>query len=133
MILLVEDDSASRYALAQILRNKGYEVIEATDGNEAFRLFEKSHLDLVITDLRMPNQNGLVLIARIRVKWPNMPILLMSVFLSEAAGKLVAEGLAEFIHKPIEPEDLIATVQRCMKNGNCSPFQSPSLCRAGSI
>ncbi len=133
MIPLVEDDSASRYALARILRNKGYEVIEATDGNEAFRLFEKSHLDLVITDLRMPNQNGLVLIARIRVKWPNMPILLMSVFLSEAAGKLVAEGLAEFIHKPIEPEDLIATVQRCMKNGNCSPFQSPSLCRAGSI
>ncbi|HEV8723452.1 MAG TPA: response regulator [Candidatus Binatia bacterium] len=118
MILLVEDDSASRYALARILRNKGYEVIEATDGNEAFALFEKSHFDLVITDLKMPNQTGLVLIARIRVKWPNMPILLMSGFLSEAAGKLVAEGLAKFIHKPIEPEDLVATVQRLLRKSN---------------
>jgi DNA-binding response OmpR family regulator len=118
MILLVEDDSASRYALARILRNKGYDVIEATDGNEAFALFEKSHFDLVITDLKMPNQTGLVLIARIRVKWPNMPILLMSGLLSAAAGKLVTEGLAEFIHKPIEPEDLIATVQRLLRKSH---------------
>lgn len=117
MILLVEDHAESRYALAQILRQHGYDVTEATDGNQALALLQelllqKAHIDLIITDLRMPSETGLVLAAHIHVKWPHIPILLMSGYLSEAAGKLVSEGLAELIHKPFDPTDLIAAVRR---------------------
>jgi CheY-like chemotaxis protein len=120
MILLVEDEPASRYALAHTLRNHGYDVREAADGNEALGLIQelllqKSSIDLVITDLRMPNENGLVLAAHVHVKWPQVPMLLMSGYLSERAGKLVSEGFAEFIHKPIDPSALIAAVQRLLQ------------------
>jgi CheY-like chemotaxis protein len=119
MILLVEDEPASRYALGRVLRDHGYDVREAADGSEALALiqellFQKFSIDLVITDLRMPNDTGLVLAAHVRVKWPRIPILLMSGYLSEAAGKLVSEGLAEFISKPVDQPALIAAVQRLL-------------------
>jgi CheY-like chemotaxis protein len=117
MILLVEDHAESRYALARILRQHGYDTTEAADGNQALAvlqelLLQKVDVELIITDLRMPSETGLVLAAHIHSKWPHIPILLMSGYLSEAAGKLVSQGLAEFIHKPFKPAELIATVQR---------------------
>jgi CheY-like chemotaxis protein len=120
MILLVEDEPGSRYALARVLRGHGYDVREAADGNEALTLiqellFGKLSIDLVITDLRMPNETGLVLAAHIRGKWPRIPILLMSGYLSEEAGKLVSEGLAEFISKPVDQPALVAAVQRLLQ------------------
>jgi CheY-like chemotaxis protein len=120
MILLVEDEPGSRYALARVLRGHGYDVREAADGNEALTLiqellFGKLSIDLVITDLRMPNETGLVLAAHIRGKWPRIPILLMSGYLSEDAGKLVSEGLAEFISKPVDQPALVAAVQRLLQ------------------
>jgi CheY-like chemotaxis protein len=120
MILLVEDEPGARYALARVLRGHGYDVREAADGNEALTLiqellFGKLSIDLVITDLRMPNETGLVLAAHIRGKWPRIPILLMSGYLSEDAGKLVSEGLAEFISKPVDQLALVAAVQRLLQ------------------
>jgi DNA-binding NtrC family response regulator len=114
MILLVEDEAESRYALAHILRHHGYDVMEAADGNEALDLLAKSQFDLVITDLQMPNTSGLVLTAHIHVRWPELPVLLVSGHLSEAAGKLVSAGWAEFIHKPVDATVLIPTVERLL-------------------
>jgi CheY-like chemotaxis protein len=114
MILLVEDEAIARCAFAQALRSEGHEVMEAADGNEALTLLEKSHFDLVITDMVMPKPNGLTLITKIRAKWPGTPILLMSAYVSENAGKTILAGEAEFLHKPIEPATLITTVQRLL-------------------
>jgi two-component system response regulator HydG len=114
MILLVEDEPKSRYAVARILRRHDYEVAEAAGGNEALALLNKSHFDLIITDLKMPDQSGLVLLAHIRANWPQMPLIMMSGYLSEAAGKIVADGFSEFLRKPIDPPTLIATVRRLL-------------------
>jgi CheY-like chemotaxis protein len=94
MILLVEDEALARRAFAQILRFEGHEVMEAADGVEALILLEKYHFDLVITDLVMPNINGLSLIARIQVKWPKTAILLTSA----AAGSSGCLGWKAGIH-----------------------------------
>jgi DNA-binding NtrC family response regulator len=117
MILLVDDEPQLRYALARILRRHGYDVMEAANANEAIALLEKSPFDLVLTDLQMPGQSGLVLTARIRVKWPETPIIIMSGHLSEAAGKIVAQGWVEFIHKPIESSTLISTIRHLLELG----------------
>jgi CheY-like chemotaxis protein len=114
MILLVEDHAGSRYALARILRKEGHKVTEAADGNEALALLQKSRFALVVTDLLMPNQTGLVLLARIRVEWPHMPILLISGHLSPEAGKIISDGFTEFIRKPIDRAALIAAVERLL-------------------
>jgi CheY-like chemotaxis protein len=114
MILLVEDEAEARNAFAQILRNQGYVVMEAADGLEALNLLEQRHFDLVITDILMPNLNGFALVARIRVKWPNIPIVLTSAYLSQEAAKTMLNGSVDFIPKPIDPDVLMATVQRLL-------------------
>jgi two-component system OmpR family response regulator len=114
VILLVENEVIARYAFADALRREGHQVIEAEDGAQALSLFEKSHFDLVITDLIMPRINGFELIAQIRRKSPQMPILLISAYLSEEGGRIISDGSAEFLHKPVDSADLIAAVQRLL-------------------
>jgi CheY-like chemotaxis protein len=114
MILLVEDEAITRNAFADALRSEGQEVVEAADGIQALSLFGKSHVDLVITDLLMPRLNGFLLVAQIRATRPRMPILLISGYFSQDAGRIISSGSAEFMQKPIDPPDLIAAVQRLL-------------------
>ena len=121
MILFVEDESLSRRAFAQILRSKGYQVAEAQNGVEALEVLNtgtevltKKAFDLVITDLVLPGLHGVNLIHQIRARWPNMPIIVTSGYLSDGPGKVILEGFAEFIQKPIDPAVLIAAVRRLL-------------------
>jgi CheY-like chemotaxis protein len=111
VILLVEDEAITRNAFADALRREGQQVVEA-DGMQALSFLDEWHFDLVITDLVMPRLNGFELVAQIRSKWPRMPILLISAYISQEGGKIISDGSAEFMHKPIDPPNLIATVQR---------------------
>ena len=121
MILFVEDESLSRRAFAQILQNKGYQVAEAQNGVEALEILTtgtevltKKAFDLVITDLVLPGLHGVNLIHQIRARWPKMPIIVISGYLCETPGKVILEGFAEFIQKPIDPAALIAAVRRLL-------------------
>jgi DNA-binding response OmpR family regulator len=113
MILLVEDEPITRNAFADALRMEGEEVIQAADGIQALSLLDKSHVDLVITDLVMPKLTGFDLVGQIRSKWPHIPILIISAYISQDAEK-ISDGNAEFMYKPIDPPDLIATVRRLL-------------------
>jgi two-component system, cell cycle response regulator CpdR len=95
---------------------EGHQVIEAADGDQALSLLNKCPIDLVITDLVMPRLNGCELVAQIRSKRPHLPILLISGYVSQGGGKTIFAGSAEFLQKPIDPSDLIATVQRLLPN-----------------
>jgi two-component system, OmpR family, response regulator len=113
MILLVEDEAITRNAFADALRMEGEEVIQAADGIQALSLLDKSHVDLVITDLVMPKLTGFDLVGQIRSKWPQIPILIISAHISQDAER-ISDGNAEFMYKPINPPDLIATVRRLL-------------------
>jgi len=114
MILVVEDDIISARALTLILRTAGHEVMNSGDGTEALELLAKHRFELVITDLLMPKLNGLDLINTIRIKWPDVPLILMSGFLWQDAGKAIMDGRATFLQKPIQPTTLIMTVERLL-------------------
>jgi CheY-like chemotaxis protein len=114
MILLVEDEAITRNAFADALRREGQEVIEAADGVQALSLLDKWDVDLVITDLVMPKLNGFLLVAQIRATRPRMPVLLISGYLSQDGGRIISSGSAEFMHKPIDEPELIATVKRLL-------------------
>ena len=118
MILLVEDEAITRLAFGQLLRAHGHEVMETGDGAQALALLSKLRFDLVITDLVVPNLNGLNLASFIRARWPKTPIILISGYLSENAGKIILEGLADFLQKPIRPSALVATVHRLVPGSN---------------
>ena len=112
MILLVDDEEGYRELVARMLAKAGYEVVQAADGIEALSLLEKSKIDLVISDILMPVLNGYALVARLRAKWPHMPVILTTGYLSHDAAKSMMNGSVDFIPKPIDPEVLIQTVQR---------------------
>jgi len=79
-ILLVDDDDDLRYLMAEYFYHIGYNVVLASDGDEAFDLFGKQKFDLVITDVRMPKMNGLRLLRHIKSNFPDFPIILMTGF-----------------------------------------------------
>jgi YesN/AraC family two-component response regulator len=90
----------------------------AGDGTEALELLPKHHFELVITDLLMPNLNGLNLVNTIRLKWPDLPLILMSGYLSHDLGKGIMDGIAAFLQKPLSPTALIMTVERVLPKSN---------------
>ena len=114
MILLVEDEAISRYAFAQVLRLNGHEVMEAADGVKALTLLDEYAFDLVITDLAMPRLDGFALVSRIREKWLNLPIVLLSGYTAQYAAEALDGSTMEFLSKPIDPSQLVATVQRLL-------------------
>jgi CheY-like chemotaxis protein len=121
MILFVEDDSLSRRAYAQILRGEGYQVAEAENGVKALEILTmgaevltNEAFDLVIADLVLPGLHGVNLVHQIRAQWPKMLIIVISGYLSDGPGKVILEGFAEFIQKPIDPAALITAVRRLL-------------------
>jgi DNA-binding NtrC family response regulator len=112
VILVVEDDVISRTHFADTLRAYGYEVMEAGDGVEALAVLARSHCELLITDMVLPRLNGMNLIARIQAKWPKLPVIMVSGYLSEEAGHNIFDGKVDCLEKPLRPSALVATVQR---------------------
>src|SRR5690349_7794677 len=110
MILVVDDEEASRELLCRIVTRAGYEAVQAADGFEALSLLERSKIELVISDILMPRMNGYALVARLRAKWPNMPVILTTGFLSQEAAKNMMNGSVDFIPKPIDPQALITMI-----------------------
>jgi DNA-binding NtrC family response regulator len=110
VILLVDDEEGYRELIARVLTKAGYEVLQAADGLEALSLLDKSKVDLVISDILMPALNGYALVARLRAKWPAMPVILTTGFLP--AAKTMMTGSVDFIPKPINSETLLDMIQR---------------------
>ena len=112
MILLVEDDEAARYTFTRLMRTAGHEVIEARNGDEALALLAKHDFDLVITDLAMPKVTGFGLITEMQLKYPVIPVILVTAYLSPGAAKAILQEKVIFLPKPLDPGKLMASVER---------------------
>ncbi len=116
-VLLVEDEQSVRSLLALVLRNRGYRVLEASNGAEALPLFESraAEIDLVLTDIVMPEMNGLELAERVRASRPETPIVLMSGYSGDVLQRTgrIPPG-AGFVRKPLHPDELAAAVRKAL-------------------
>jgi DNA-binding NtrC family response regulator len=110
-ILLVEDHAASRTNISRFLQLLSYQVVEACDGEEALKLLRNDTIDLVISDLALPTIHGLNLTDQIHSKWPKVPVIIISAFMSDEAGKVILNGKAEFLAKPLDLSVLASKVQ----------------------
>lgn len=77
-IMLVDDDAGLRRVLVRHLTQRGHTVREAVDGRKAFEQLERALPDLLLTDLVMPEHEGIELIAKVRRRWPGLAIIAMS-------------------------------------------------------
>jgi len=117
-ILIVDDDEVTRLILGQILQDGGYEVTYAGNGEVALDRFEIGRFDAVITDLAMPERNGLRLIQDLREMDWKLPLIAMSG--SNADQLQMAEdfGAKAALLKPLEPEAVLATVDSVLEDAN---------------
>ena len=111
-VLLVEDDSAARRALDELLREDGYSVLVAASGAEALRLCEGSApIDLVVTDFVMPGMRGPELVERLRQARPGLRAIFMSGYASENLSDGGDTARSVYLQKPFDIDDLLARVR----------------------
>lgn len=108
-ILIIDDDSPLRGVIAEALRAIGHEVLQAEDGQQGLEIFAIAPVDLIVTDLIMPGQEGIETITKIRRTHPTIPIIAISGSVAHAniyldlARKL---GASTTLAKPFSVEDL---------------------------
>jgi two-component system, chemotaxis family, chemotaxis protein CheY len=116
LILLIDDNAFVRESLSWMLRRAGYAVISAEDGVRGVATFRQAQPALVITDISMPEKDGIETIREIRSLAPDVPILAMSgggTDFLEPARRL---GASCILAKPFEAKELLATVASCLEN-----------------
>jgi two-component system cell cycle sensor histidine kinase/response regulator CckA len=116
-ILLVEDEEGLRSLNARGLRSRGYSVIEASNGIEALEALEERNgaIDLVVSDVVMPEMDGPTLLREMRTRNPNLKIIFVSGYAEEAFDKSLPENEQfAFLPKPFALSALVAKVKETM-------------------
>lgn len=128
-ILLAEDEMMVRKMLMEVLQAQGYHVLEAIDGHNALEIARRPNqekIDLLLTDIAMPNMNGLELVRQFSPAFPEAKIILMSGYTDDPAFKDVkSQHNADFISKPFLPQALIQKIERIL-NGSAQTLLSTS-------
>jgi len=128
-ILIIDDESQIRSMLRLMLERVGYEIAEAPDGIEGIRQYRENPADLIITDLIMPNKDGIGMIIDLKKEFPKVKIIAMSgggvnrpEGYLDGAKKLVA---TRTLTKPIDREEMLKAVKETLK-GTAAPAESSS-------
>lgn len=112
-VLVADDDEALRNIVGEVLKADGYDVAVASDGNDAWRLFEQSYPELVFTDIRMPGRTGLELLAEIKRVSPLTHVVIMTSHASlETAIGALKSGAYDYLIKPFDDLELISYAAR---------------------
>ncbi|WP_114377277.1 response regulator [Elioraea thermophila] len=125
LILLIEDDSLVRAAIRRVLEGAGHAVIDVAHGGEALARIDRTEIDLIVTDLLMPEVEGIEVLTAARRRHPGLPVLVISGgFPPEraAASGISADylrmarqlGATRTLAKPFERADLLAAVEACL-------------------
>jgi DNA-binding NtrC family response regulator len=115
-VLIVDDEADSRDALAELTQRWGYDVQTASDGTEALRRAIEWHPDVILTDLVMPNMDGLWLLRALRAELPDCPVLLLTGRGTiQTAVQAIREGAFDFIEKPLEVSRLRIVLERALE------------------
>jgi twitching motility two-component system response regulator PilH len=114
-ILVVDDSATERHAIVNPLSKEGYQVVAASDGEEAIAHLEQSPFDLMVLDVVMPGKNGFQLCRQIRkdVRWADMPIVLVTSKDGDADKFWgMKQGASEYITKPFSSDALLDAIRR---------------------
>jgi DNA-binding NtrC family response regulator len=114
-VLIVDDEAAMRVALEANFRRRGWQVSTAEDVGEALAKFRASPTMLVVTDMRMPDGDGLQVMQGVRTLLPETPVILLTAYGNVPdAVQAIKEGACDYLQKPVTFEQLEATVQRVL-------------------
>ncbi|HZS07795.1 MAG TPA: sigma-54 dependent transcriptional regulator [Blastocatellia bacterium] len=115
-VLIVEDDAQLRDTLTSFLARAGYDVAAAHDGHEALVLLDESPPDLILTDIHMPDMDGLTLLAEAGARYPETIVIMMTAFSSiDSAVEAMRRGADDYLSKPLQLADVRMSVERALE------------------
>src|SRR5258708_4064887 len=116
-VLVVDDDANPRESLELALDKNGYKVLSAADAREALGILDRSPVDVVVTDLRMPDLDGLQFYQFVRQRAPSVPVIMISGQASvEAAVSAMRDGVVDFLTKPFSLTEIRRVIARALAN-----------------
>jgi response regulator RpfG family c-di-GMP phosphodiesterase len=113
-ILCVDDEKSILSSLRRLFRTHPYQIITAESGDEGLKILEKKHVDLIISDMRMPQMTGAVFLAEVSKRWPDTIRILLTGYADlESTIAAVNDGaIYRYISKPWDENDLLITIKR---------------------
>jgi two-component system, NtrC family, nitrogen regulation response regulator GlnG len=126
-VLVVDDDAAVCWALEQALKGSGYEVTLAADAGAAKRAIRRSRPDVVLSDIRMPGESGLDLLASLKSELPTLPVIIMTAHgTMETAIEAVQRGAFDYLPKPIDLDRTLEMLKRALGENALAAAAQPS-------
>ena len=114
--LIVDDEPRLRQVLVHLMRNDGFTCLEAGNGEEALAHLEQRTITLVMSDLRMPKMDGLELLRRVRGRWPDTAVVMITAVADvEVAVSCLAIGAMDYLTKPFHLEEVRARVAQALE------------------
>lgn len=121
-ILIVEDDTTFNQMLLQFLKRNNYEATPTFSVKEALTQLENQSFDLILSDLRLPDQDGLALLSILNTQNKNIPFVLMTAYADvKTAVKAMKTGAADYISKPFVPEEALLVLQKIISTDKKQP------------
>lgn len=118
-VLLVDDDQGFRSTIAILLKKNGYDVTTAGGVGEAVSYLGKNEADLLITDLKMNDGNGLDLLSKAKQITPELAVILLTAHGSvKSAVTAIKQGASDYIDKPFDNEEFLLVVEKTLENRN---------------
>ncbi|MDT8421081.1 MAG: response regulator [Desulfuromonadales bacterium] len=121
-ILIVDDEENTRIGLGKLLSLDGYQVDTVENGKEALAFLQTNQVSLVITDINMPQMNGMAFLSEVNREYPQINVIMMTAY-GGVGSYLEAMNLGarEYINKPIRMDELKMVMQRIFYGSSASP------------
>lgn len=115
-ILIVDDDPTFCMMLKTFLSNNGFEVWEVFSAGSGSKAFRDSNFDIVLTDYRLPDKDGIELLKEFKALKPNVPVILMTRYADiRTAVNAIKLGAFEYVAKPVNPDEILLTIRTALK------------------
>ena len=120
-ILVVDDELLIRDLLYDFFKDQGWEISIADNGKRALELLKSKEFDLLLTDIKMPEMDGLDLASKVKLSHPNLPIMLMTGYPSvESAVSGLRNKVEDYIIKPFNINQLFKSIEKIISEGSSS-------------
>jgi len=118
-VLIVDDDPTFCLMLKSFLGNKGFEPHEVFSAGNALKLAQQIKFDLILTDFRLPDFDGITLISKLNEQFPGVPVILMTRYGDiRSAVTAIKSGAFDYITKPVNPDELLLTIKKATEKQN---------------
>jgi len=116
-ILVVDDQELMRYLVVSYLSKLGHSCLTAVDGIDALDKIKRNKIDAVITDIKLPDMDGMTLIGEISKQFPELPVMVMTAFDEEySEGEVISVGAREFLKKPFTLDEFAVRLNKMIND-----------------